>query len=201
MPEQLPETVWRNGTYVYLRPIMETDIPLFQRWINDEKNARFLSVSQPMGMVAEQKWYEQVASGDPDYFTVAICLNDEHGTLIGNTGIQINVRNHSAVTGTLIGPHEYKGKGYATDAKMLMLDHAFNWRGLRKVTSQILAINGRSQQYAARCGYREMARIEEEHFRDGQWIDELLFVVFANEWRPLWKLYCDAPGEFFARRD
>ena len=199
MLEQLPETIWRRGRYVYLRPIMEADVPHFQRWVNDEANSRFISIAHPIGMVAEEKWYEQVASGDPDHFTVAICLSD--GTLIGNTGIQIDVRKQCAVTGTLIGPDEYKGKGYATDAKMLMLDYAFNWRGLRKVTSKILAINDRSQKYAARCGYRLMARVEQEHFRDGRWIDELQFVIFAAEWRTLWEMYRRDPDGFLARRD
>ena len=198
MEDQLAETVWRRGKYIYLRPIAKTDLPLFQKWINDPENSQFLSVGQPMGMVAEEKWYEQVASGDPDHITVAICLNN--GTLIGNTGIRINTRKQSAVTGTLIGPHEHKGKGCATDAKMLMLDYAFNWRGLRKVTSTILATNDRSQRYATRCGYRWMATIEKEHVRGGEWIDEHQFVVFVDEWQPLWEQYRNTPDEFFARR-
>ncbi len=180
-------TTWRIGKKVTLRPVEEADLPLFQQWINDESNSYFLNVTQPMGWEAEKKWLERATSGDPNHITLAICLHD--GTLIGNTGMQINLAKQSAITGTLIGSHKHKGNGYGTDAKMLMLDYAFNWRGLRKVTSQILAINGRSQRYAARCGYREMARIEQEHFRDGRWIDEVLYVVFAKEWRPLWEVY------------
>ena len=199
MVEQLPETLWRRGTYIYLRPIAKADLPYFQQWINDPKNTRFLKIGQPMGMVAQEKWYERAASGEPNHCSVAICLND--GTLIGNTSIRFNLRNQSAVTGTLIGPDEHKGKGYATEAKMLILDYAFNWRGLRKVTSNILAINERSQKYATRCGYRFMARIEQEHFRDGVWIDELRFVVFVEKWRPLWELYRRDPKEFLTRRN
>lgn len=199
MPEQLPKTIWRRGTYIYLRPITKSDLPLNQQWINDPENTRFLKIGQPMGMVAEEKWYERAASGEQNHCSVAICLND--GTLIGNTSIQIDPRNQSAFTGTLIGPNEHKGKGYATEAKMLMLDYTFNWRALRKVTSSILAINDRSQKYAARCGYRFMARIEQEHFRDGTWIDELQFVVFAEEWQPLWEQYRRDPDEFLARRN
>lgn len=177
---QLESTIWRKGKNILLRPVIEADIPLFQKWINDPENNRFLNIDQPMGVCAEKEWYQRVTSGDPDKITLAICLTD--GTLIGNTGMDINLRKQSAITGTLIGPHEHKGKGYATEAKMLMLDYAFSWRGLRKVTSKILDINDRSQRYASRCGYHLMARIEREHFRDGKWIDELWFVVWAEEW-------------------
>lgn len=198
MSNQLPETVWRSGIHIYLRPIMETDIPQFQYWVNDVVNARFINITQPMGILAEQEWYKRTADGDSNKISAAVCL--QNGTLIGTIGMTINTDNQSAVTGTLIGPHQCKGKGYATEAKMLILDYAFNWRGLRKVTSKILALNDRSQKYAARCGYRWMATIEQEHFRDGKWVDELLYVVFADEWRPLWEQYCDAPEEFFTRR-
>ena len=179
--------IWRTGQSLYLRPIEEGDLPHFQRWINDPANSYFLHVTQPMGLVAEQTWYQQVTSGNPDKITVAICLHD--GTLIGNTGMTIDPTSRSAVTGTLIGPAAYQGQGYGTDAKMLMLEYAFNWRDVRKVTSKVLANNQRSQRYATRCGYRLMARIEQEHFRHGAWIDELQFVVFAHEWYPLWEHY------------
>ncbi len=184
---QISEIVWRQGVYIYLRPITEKDIPSFQKWINDQNNSHFLTVGQPIGMVAEEEWYKSVAGSNPDNITVAICLND--GTLIGNISIRINSQKQSAITGTLIGPHEHKGKGYATEAKILILDYAFNWRNVRKVTSKILAFNERSQKYAQRCGYRFMARIEQEHFRNGKWIDELQFVVFRDEWRPFWDEY------------
>ena len=179
--------VWNHGKLVILRPVTTTDLPWFQTWINDPANRRYLNVTQPMGEVGENTWGERAMSGDPNHIALAICLPD--GSLIGNIGMAIDPSHQSAVTGTLIGPHDQKGNGYATDAKMLLLDYAFNWRNVRKVTSKILAINEHSQRYAARCGYRKMACIEQEHFRDGQWIDELQFVVFADEWRPLWEVY------------
>jgi RimJ/RimL family protein N-acetyltransferase len=75
---------------------------------------------------------------------------------------------------------------------MLLLDYAFNWLGLRKVTSTILSLNGASQKYAAKCGYRHMATIEQEHFREGKWIDEVQYVVFREDWLPLWEKYKQA---------
>ena len=137
---------WRKGKKVILRPYLESDLPLFQHWINDVENNQFLNITWPMHEGGQRKWFDENIISDPDKIGVAICTHD--GTLIGNMGMGIDAHKQSAVTGTLIGPHDYQGKGYATDAKMLILEYAFNWRAVRKVTSPIIDFNGRSQTYA-----------------------------------------------------
>lgn len=179
--------IWRKGKQVLLCPHQREDIPRYQHWINDPENNQYLLVNWPMHEAGQNEWFERVSKSDPDHIGVAIRTLD--GTLIGNMSMTIYLRKQCASTATLIGSKEHQGQGYGTDAKMLMLDYAFNWRGLRKVTSPIIAFNGRSQSYAKRCGYRHMATIEAEHFRNGVWHNEEHYVVFRNEWLPLWEQY------------
>jgi len=181
--------IWRTGHKVTLRPHREEGLPVYQRWINDPAINQYLMVTWPMHMAGQRSWFEKATANDPDSLSVAIWSIEDQPRLIGNTALILNIRNQSATTGTLIGDKSDHGKGYATDAKMLLLDYAFNWRGMRKVTSPILAPNGASQRYAEKCGYRHMATIEQEHFRDGKWIDEVQYVVFRDEWLPLWEEY------------
>jgi RimJ/RimL family protein N-acetyltransferase len=180
--------IWRKGKQVILRPLQKDDLPSLQRWINDPINNAYLSVNCPLHKKGELDWLEQVTKFDPDHIVVAICTHK--GELIGNISLNVDIRKQSAVTGTIIGSHHHKGKGYGTDAKMLILDYAFNWLGLRKVTSSIFCFNGASQDYAKKCGYRHMATIEQEHFRQGKWRDEELYVVFHEEWLSYWEVYC-----------
>lgn len=179
--------IWREGKWVLLRPHQESDLPQYQRWINDPENNVYLMRTAPVSWTDQTAWYERASKDNADLVSVAVCLRD--GTLIGNMFLGINRVKQSAETGTLIGAKEHQGKGYATEAKMLILDYAFNWLGLRKVTSRILDFNKRSQRYAEKCGYRHMATIEQEYFRDGRWLDELHFVVFRDDWLPLWEEY------------
>ena len=180
--------IWRTGKKVLLRPFEERDIDLFRNWINDPENNRYLGMTEPVSLQQQTAWYESTQQHNPDHIHVAICTLE--GTLIGNMGLRIDRTKQSATTGTLIGSRDHQGQGYGTDAKMLLLEYAFNWIGLRKVTSQILDYNRRSKRYAEKCGYRHMATIEQEHFRNGAWIDEQLYVVFRDEWLPLWDVYC-----------
>lgn len=179
--------VWRTGKTVILRPPVEADLPFFQQWINDPENNCYLMRTGPTSEAEQQKWYTTVTSGDCDRIVLSVCLLD--GTLIGNTALNINTHNQSGVTGTLIGSKLHQGQGHGTDAKMLVLEYAFNWLGLRKVTSKILDFNDRSKRYAEKCGYRFMARIEQECFRNGRWVDEVQYVVFREAWLPLWEQY------------
>lgn len=180
--------VWRTGKKVTLRPHQEEDLASYQRWINDPEINRYLMVTWPMTTIGHSNWFETAAAAaNPDDIRVAVCTKE--GVLIGNMAMNVNIRKRSATTGTLIGSKVHHNQGYATEGKMLLLDYAFNWLGLRKVTSSILSLNGASKTYAAKCGYRHMATIEQEHFREGRWIDEDQYVVFAHEWLPLWQEY------------
>lgn len=187
MQNRYDGVVWRKGQKVILRPVEETDLPQFQKWVVDESINRFLVRDAPINMTVERAWFDRVSKNDPHHILVAICNLD--GVLIGNMSLVIDPIKQSAVTGTIIGRATDKNRGYATDAKMLMLDYAFNWRNVRKVTSKILSFNIASQRYAIRCGYRHVATIPQEHFRDGVWHDELVYVAFREEWQPLWKQY------------
>lgn len=40
--------IWRQNKKVILRPVEESDIPLFTKWINDPLNSNYISVGQPM---------------------------------------------------------------------------------------------------------------------------------------------------------
>lgn len=190
--------IWSKGHKSDLGTIIYADLPHFQCWINDRDTNRYLMRDHPTHQTGQEAWYENVTKSDADNIRLAI-LDKASGRLIGNIHLAINVRNQSATTGTMIGDPDYRGLGYATDAKMQILEYAFNRRGVRKVTSKILALNDKSLKYAKRCGYRYMATIEQEHFRDGGWIDEQQFVVFYEGWLPHWECYQKHPDWFLRR--
>ena len=142
--------IWRKGPRINLRPVQEDDLPFFNQIINDPKNNQFLIVDHPLGMDAQREWGKKVMSGDRDQITLSITMSD--GKLIGNIALRIYPEQQNAETGTLLG-FEYHKKGFATEAKMLLLDYTFNQRAVRHVISKILAHNQDSVSYGKRCGY------------------------------------------------
>jgi RimJ/RimL family protein N-acetyltransferase len=110
--------------------------------------------------------------------------------LIGSIGLHgIDLINRNATTGTVIGEKEFWGKGYGTEAKMLLLDFAFNALDLYVIQSKVLAFNGRSLAYGKKCGYEEVGRIPGWIRKNGRRCDEVLLVVTQERWQPLWDKY------------
>ncbi len=182
------QVVFLRGKKVILRPFNKaTDLETFWRWINDPAIQRFMTGYTPVELVAEERWFDQ----HPDRKNaIALAIETQEGQLIGNMGLhQIDWVSRFATTGAMIGEAEFRGKGYGTDAKMTLLNYAFNHLALRKILSKVLAFNGRSLRYSQRCGYREEARLKDMYFRDGEYHDEVILSVTRDIWLPLWESY------------
>jgi RimJ/RimL family protein N-acetyltransferase len=185
--QSLPPIVWRKSTRVVLRPLRESDTPFISAWINDPEVTQFLQAHMPMAETEERDWIENLANRKPHDIVVAI---EADGVFIGTMGLHgIDYKNRRATTGTLIGNKAYQGKGYGTEAKMLLLDYAFNELGLNKICSSVIAYNERSIRYSLKCGYREEGRLRKHLFRKGRYWDEVRLAVFRKDWLPHWKKF------------
>lgn len=180
--------VFRVGRKVNLRPPLKKDLPLLLRWINDPEVNQYLTANVPMLEKDEEKWLERMS--EQKQTDVVFILTTKSGRAIGVMAIhKINWVDRTATTGALIGEKAYWSKGYGSEAKMLLLDYAFNRLGLRKICSNVLAFNGRSKRYSEKCGYKEEGRRKAQFFRDGVFHDEIWLAVFQDSWLPLWKKY------------
>lgn len=181
--------VFRMGKRVYLRPILKEDLPLITIWINDPEVTQFLLVSHPMSYVDEEAWLEDLHKRKETNVGVAIVLV-ETNEIIGTMGLHgIDHRNRRATTGSVIGRKAFWSKGYGTEAKMLLLEYAFNTLNLRKVCSAVLDLNGRSMKALEKCGYKPEGVLKEHIFRNGRYADEHLFAVFHKDFLPLWEKF------------
>lgn len=179
------KVVFLRGQRVTLRPIEKTDIKQLVVWINDPEVNQFITASFPLNEITEEKWHESL---DPKKdIVLGIEVGDE---LIGVMGIHgINWIDRVATTGAMIGNKDYWGKGYGTDAKMILLDYAFNKLNLRKIMSVVFEFNKRSLQYSLHCGYKIEGRRKKNRFRKGRYWDEIELGLFKKDWLPYWREY------------
>ncbi|MGH8005132.1 MAG: GNAT family N-acetyltransferase, partial [Limisphaerales bacterium] len=135
-----PKLVFLKGKKSVLRPLRKaTDFEFCLRWINDPKVNQYLLVFFPVTEKKEEEWFDNLAN-NPNEIVLGIETLD--GKLIGDMAlVHINAKDRTASTGALIGEKEYWGKGYGTDAKMTLLDYAFNTLNLRKINSSVYAYN------------------------------------------------------------
>ncbi len=180
-----PTVVSHRGPNVTLRPLEKsTDLPLLTKWINDPEVTRFHAHWQPMTQADEAKFLDSLEGSATDLvFGIVV-----RGKLIGVMGLhRINWVDRTAVTGAFIGEKSCWDRGYGTEAKMLLLNYAFNRLGLAKVNSAVIAYNGRSLAYSLKCGYRKEGMRRSQFFRDGKRWDEILLGVTRRDWLPYWK--------------
>jgi len=175
--------VFLKGKRVVLRPInKETDLPSIIRWINDPEVRRFIAAYLPSPREAEEQWVDGLTN-NKDVSNIVLAIETVDGVFIGIMGIhRINWRDRTATTGAFIGEKEYWGRGYGTDAKMALLDYAFNTLNLHKICSGAISFNQRSVRYSLKCGYKIEGRRRQQRFRDGKYYDEIILGVFRNEW-------------------
>ncbi len=144
--------IFRKGKRISIGPIKKEDMPIITEYINDSEVTQFLTIDKPQSLESELEWFENLSKRKHDV-VFAIRLLDE-STIIGVMGLHnIDHKNGLATTGSFIGKKDLWNKGYGTEAKMLVLEYAFNTLNLRKVCSDVYDFNGRSRRCLEKCGY------------------------------------------------
>ncbi len=181
------QIVFLKGKRTTLRPLCEADIPLLTRWINNPNIRDFVNRYLPAMEQEEHDWLKSLVARSKNEIVLII---EVKGKAIGTMGIHgIDWKNRIATTGAIIGEEAYWGKGYGTDAKMALLEYAFNTLNLRKIMSHVKAFNKRSLAYSLHCGYKIEGRLRRQHFVNGQYWDDIVLGLFKNEWLPFWEAH------------
>lgn len=183
--KNVPEIVFLKSNRVVLRPVIKDDVPFILKWMNDPNVTQYINAYMPMMEADEDNWFNNLHKRKPNDVVFAIVVE---GKIIGIMGIHgISARDRTATTGAFIGEEENWGKGYGSEAKMLLLDYAFNTMNLRKICSGVIAFNERSYKYSLKCGYKEEGRLVKHVYRHGEYWDEILLAIFKEDFPPLWE--------------
>lgn len=175
-----------RGEKVGLGPICKDWLPLIQQWWNDPEVTMMLAGHiWPQTEKDQEEWYEKYAvrgDGSTIHFLVyeLTTMNP-----IGVVNLfNVNYRNQTANAGSYIGELECRGKGYATEARHLLLGYAFGPCGLNNVTVSIHADNEASLRVAEKVGYRRIGIQRQGVRRAGQYVDIVLLDILASDY---WK--------------
>ncbi|HEY7034920.1 MAG TPA: GNAT family protein [Thermomicrobiales bacterium] len=172
------------GERVYLRAVEDDDSDEFAYWSRREPETFFDNGRPIRSPLSSAALHKKLAEEDPPHWIrFAICLrkNDE---VIGSNGLEgIDVINRTAETETEIFRVEYRGKGYGTEAKHLLLAYAFERLGLHMVKSYVWESNTRSAAALVKQGYREAGAIAWVGQKNGELIGDRVFDLLASEWQ------------------
>jgi RimJ/RimL family protein N-acetyltransferase len=105
------------------------------------------------------------------------------GQLVGDVVLMFHSAEHGAGEIGYVFAPQFQGHGYATEAVAAMIDLAFADLGLHRVVARLEARNVASARLAERLGMRREAHFVSNEMFKGEWSDEVVYAVLADEWR------------------
>jgi RimJ/RimL family protein N-acetyltransferase len=104
------------------------------------------------------------------------------GQLLGDVVLFFHSREHAGGEIGYVFHPDAGGHGYASEACAALLALAFGTMRLHRVTARLDSRNGASARLAARLGMRQEAHLVRNEMFKGEWSDELVFAMLAEEW-------------------
>jgi len=179
------------GDRVYLRPLETSDAAAFAEATAAETTTLSKSGRLPLSpLMFERDFAGTPSDRPPGAISFGVARNAD-GRLLGSVALlDIDWVNRSAETASYLLGEDVRGQGYGTEAKMLLLEYAFDRIQLHVVQSWVRSTNIRSANALVRQGYRLAGRRYWKGFQAGAYVDHLIFDLLRDEWvaaREAWR--------------
>jgi RimJ/RimL family protein N-acetyltransferase len=164
-----------EGKTVNLRIVEREDLPLLIDW---NSNSEFYGEYSPLRQLSKTEWekrYDNLTADTKWFF-----IEKKDGTKIGEIG--------HFMFGKLLEIYYYlgtseRGKGYGTEAIMIMVDYLFLSRELMRVQATPDVSNIASQRVLEKTGFTKEGIIRKSGFNRGKWCDDCLYSILREEWK------------------
>lgn len=127
---------------------------------------------------------QRALEAEGDKLVLAMVLR-ETGVLFGEVNLVWLSRTHrQGETGFVLHP-DHHGHGYAGEAAEVMLRLGFEDLGLHRIIGRCDGRNAGSQRVMEKLGMRREAWFRQNEVMKGEWTDEVVYAILAEEWRRL----------------
>jgi len=139
---------------IYIRELTVEDVsPEYVDWLNDGAINQFMEIRHTVSTEVSCRAFVQSMSDDPSSFLFGIYTASD-GRHIGNIKIGfINWRYKTGQVSFFIGDKNCWGRGYASEAILLVSQFAFCELGLERLEAGCYESNLASLRALMRCGY------------------------------------------------
>lgn len=181
-----PANAIKVGARVYLRPLEKADAATVALWSRRDNDTvwdagRWLHTSPGMSY----RLQETQKSTPQEHPRFGVCLR-ETDELIGSMGLAgVNYFHGYAETESEIFRPEYRGSGYGSEAKHLMIEMAFTTLNLHSLQSKVIFPNPRSAAALRKQGYREAGRLHWNFASFGTFENFVCLDLLASDWLQL----------------
>ena len=160
------------------------DVPAFAAYRSIPQVARYQSWDTPFGEERARRFVASLATSHPDtpgeWYQFAV-TETSSGRLLGDLAAAPESDHRLVRIGFTLAPHA-QGRGFASEAVTALLDYLFHTRGKHRVAADCDPRNLASVALLERIGMRREAHHLRSVWWKGEWTDELLYAVLADEW-------------------
>ena len=118
---------------------------------------------------------------DGQALTVAVILR-ETGQHVGEVTLFVRSAEHRTGEIGFVFHPDFHGRGFAAEASTELLRLGFEELGMHRIIGRLDARNTGSANLLKRLGLRHEAHFVKNEFLKGEWTDELVFALLAEEW-------------------
>ncbi len=192
IPTDYDKPAFLIGERVYLRPLEKEDLVHVRRWSNDPDIRRLTGEVMPMSQARAEEWYDRVRS-DPDRVWFIVALRADNRP-IGEAGLlRIFYPWRTTDLSLVLGEKDAWGKGYGTEAILLLLDYAFGYLGLHRVSVGVVGFNEPALRFYEQIGFKREGVSRDGYYYDHRYYDFVMMSILEEEFCELHGKGADKP--------
>jgi len=168
-----------------LRALEKHDLPFLHRLHNDSNTMSYF-FEEPFETVRElEDLYEKHVHNQMErrFILQEISSGNSVGVL---SILEINEINRNGEIDIIID-ERFRGNGFGKEGFVLGTKYAFDILNLHKLYLQVLPTNIAGRKIYEYIGYKKEARLRQEYYVDGKYIDVLRMYIFDQSWRRIKK--------------
>ena len=165
---------------LYIRGLDVNDIDNgWLRWVNSANTTRYLSDRRPKSRQDLIHYLD--SSTPPNVYMFALCEKVSN-KYIGNIRLSsINWIDRRAIYGRMIGVEESRGKGYGTEALIILAYYAFYILGLNRIETAVVNTNIASIKSNEKAGAKQEGIGRQRVMLGGNYVDDVRFGLLRKD--------------------
>ncbi|WP_339847136.1 GNAT family protein [Paenibacillus sp. FSL W7-1088] len=167
---------------IYLRPFESTDVDTYFPGLFDAELRRLTGTQNSFTRTQVERYIENAAQDD-SRLMLLIALQ-ENNQVIGEIALMdMHTKNRSAHIRIAIDQIEHQGKGYGSEALLLMLDYGFGICNLHRIELEVYAFNQRAIRTYEKLGFQREGVRRDALYYNHQYHDAIQMSMLENEFR------------------
>ncbi|EAA9756084.1 N-acetyltransferase, partial [Salmonella enterica] len=167
---------------IYLRPFESTDVDGYFPGLFDAEMRRLTGTQNSFTRSQVERYIENAAQDDSRLMLlIALQENDQ---VIGDIALMdMHTKNRSAHIRIAIDNTEHQGKGYGSEALLLMLDYGFGICNLHRIELEVYAFNPRAIRTYEKLGFQREGVRRDALFYNHLYHDAIQMSILEEEFR------------------